>query len=151
MEDKTVLLCPVCWNEVCDHTEDKVEIDEGFKEIIPLLNRKGFETTFCCAGHIIEEEIYQGVMPSLYISFYSIPIDPFTFDPKVIGEGFKWTYTNKTLRYSIDWAVKFKKYNGKSKSLLKKYNHELTDHDKILMFDELDRKRKEILNWIKEY
>ena len=104
-------LCTVCWEDNCSHEDRfKVEIDENIAEIISILNKKGYRTMFCCGGHIYVENIRQGYVPNLYISFNKYNSVLSNIDFVKLGANWSWTKSNATLRYFMKEA---KQYKGK--------------------------------------
>lgn len=146
-KNKFIKLCPICWEEECSCDASKVEIDVEIAETIKLLNQKGYHTTFCCGGHIQKELLPLGVRPSIYVAFNKWQCQK--IDPHEIGEGWTFTPSTYTLRYTLDWCKKFKIFTGKTKALIKKYNHPVLDSDIELIKKELEEKRKELYEWIK--
>ena len=146
-KNKYIMLCPICWEEECNCDASKVEIDVEIAETIKLLNKKGYHTTFCCGGHIQKELLPLGVTPSIYVAFNKWQCKK--IDPQEIGEGWTFTPSTYTLRYTLDWCKKFKIFTGETKALIKKYNHPVLDSDIELIKKELEEKRKELYEWIK--
>ena len=60
-----------------------------------------------------------------------------------------FTPSTFTIVYTLDWCKKFKIFTGKTKALIKKYNHPVLDSDIELIKKELEEKRKELYEWIK--
>lgn len=65
------------------------EIDDDIADIIFSFWDKGYNTKFCCAGHLEERSI------DMYITFAK----PYFFDFTKAGFEEGWTYINLTLRY----------------------------------------------------
>ena len=146
-KNKYIMLCPICWEEECNCDASKVEIDVEIAETIKMKKKKGYHTTFCCGGHIQKELLPLGVTPSIYVAFNKWQCKK--IDPQEIGEGWTFTPSTYTLRYTLDWCKKFKIFTGKTKALIKKYNHPVLDSDIELIKKELEEKRKELYEWIK--
>lgn len=63
-------VCNICFKENCGEThgnliKEIVEIDDDILETIRTLNKKGYVTEYCCAGHVSEKDI----SPEIYIYF----------------------------------------------------------------------------------
>lgn len=95
-KDKSIYenyVCPRCF-----YTLDKCEclsfphysiwwIDKGIQEHIRILNKKGYKTEYSCESHRPQDEIY--------IVFWGRNFE----DGMSMPEGFKYTKTNRTMRY----------------------------------------------------
>lgn len=140
-----MVMCSKCYSDNCKCNVKKVEIDDSIFEVISNLNKKGFYTCYCCGGHIDEEAIKKGVIPNIYIAFGSNEIEKY-----VSLLGIEWVYnrTDHVLRYVLGEAGKYKRYMGKNKTLMRRYNQLLTRIELEEMEDELEARRGELKNWV---
>lgn len=63
--EETVLVCSRCFKVNCRHNASKVEIDAKVLPIVQKFNQNGFETMYCCSGHMLSGE----KINTLYIKF----------------------------------------------------------------------------------
>ena len=119
-------ICTICWDKMCNHSERyKVEIDDNIAEIICILNKKGYETLFCCGGHITNNKIKQGYIPNIYISFNKYNSLIKNINTECLGDNWSWYSSNATLRYLMKEAKFFR-------------NHDVNDGDITKMNNTLD-------------
>lgn len=65
-------LCTSCWKDKCEcERGEYVEIDDEMVDIIVELNRKGYVTRNCCAGHM---EYFDGIPQPMntYVQFHTV-------------------------------------------------------------------------------
>lgn len=123
-------LCLNCYEKKPDCKCKKgtfVSIDKNIIEIISLLNKKGYETQYCCGGHITKESVKEKKPFEIYISFNK----DYNFNIEELGEG--WIYKRGTLRYYNNDIKKEKKETADNE-LYKKYNSILDKEIKKLKF-----------------
>ena len=72
-----MLICSNCWQRQCVCNKHQyVEIDDEMVDIICDLNRKGYKTCNCCAGHLIKcmhSFLHTYIQFNSVISFDEIP------------------------------------------------------------------------------
>lgn len=102
-----MLICSNCWeiNCMCNQRQCVV-IDDEIDDIICILNKKGYKTRNCCAGHIRDEYVPM----QIYIQFYrkyNFPYVPreFELENHDIDMG-----VVSLIRFSID--LYFEEQNG---------------------------------------
>lgn len=122
-------LCSVCWNQSCKHEKYRyVEIDDEIAPIIVLLNKKGYHTKYCCAGH------EENKVPQLYIMFQK-PMYRF-IKPKDIGEGFKFRSKYSIIEVELHSSLNLEE----KKEILKEKRAELYNY--VLKLPNISNKNK---------
>ena len=114
-------LCSVCWEKKCNHDKGyQREIDDSISDVIIILNKKGYNTTFCCGGH-------NRVPDEIYISFnkWNCP----SAEKFKINHYWKYTAYNSTLRTVTPKNIKTFE---QSKSFLEERRRELRNWAKNL-------------------
>lgn len=115
VEGKVVQMCKCCFKRVeeCECKKTKsyrtIEIDENMVDIISRLNRKGYETGYCCEGHPTGTYILMGSIPSLpkYAQYQHGSIYYNQYDVVVRQSKGKYTYEEEkecALKYIREWA-----------------------------------------------
>ena len=85
-----MFICTNCWEKKCTcNTRSYVGIDDEMVDIICELNRKGYKTRNCCAGHLIKHKysfLCTYIQFLSVISFDEIP-DGFEYDMQELMDG----------------------------------------------------------------
>lgn len=101
-----MILCNKCWKIECNCSRSKINIDDSIVDTIRILNLKGYETRYCCGGHISKENILLGLLPSIYIVFNKYNCKDII--PFEIGDGWILRKTEYVLEYTLNEAKKYK-------------------------------------------
>ena len=116
-----VSFCPV---RRCHH--DVADIDDNIFEAVRLLNRKGYETRFCCSGHSTD------TLPRLYINFCG----HIYFED--LPDGFQIEYSESNIE---------NRCGGRVTTISRQYNRNQSNHD---LQREIWLVCDEIIIWVKE-
>ena len=108
-----------CYCKECDEFTDHIPIDEGMDKVIQLLNRRGFITTNCCAGHAAIGVIPDKKKDRIYI-YQSVPY--ISFDKKMIKK--------KSYAEMINTITEFTSYKASEDDIDKKSGVPLRIYDK---------------------